>query len=116
MSDYDTTISIPSITMAGDTFTLDDTITIDSSTVSPYTITGDSVTDWTSNITTESPYITYNRLSDQISKIEKRLNILEVNKELEDDWEELRRIGDKYRELEATINNKNQMWKKLSDE
>lgn len=45
-------------------------------------------------------------LTDTIAKLEERLNILTPNPKLEEDWEELRAIGDKYRELERHINAK----------
>lgn len=43
------------------------------------------------------------KLSDTIENIEKRLAILHPNSELEQNWEELRELGDRYRELEKQI-------------
>lgn len=44
-----------------------------------------------------------------LEKIEQRLNILTVNPELEKRWDELRELGDKYRELEAYIQSKERL-------
>lgn len=44
-----------------------------------------------------------------LEKIEGRLNILTVNPELEKRWDELRELGDKYRELEAYILSKERL-------
>lgn len=49
-----------------------------------------------------------------LKQIEQRLNILKPNPELEKDWEELRALGDQYRELEAKIQAKMETWEKLS--
>ena len=38
-----------------------------------------------------------------MESVEKRLAILHVNPELESDWEELKTLGDQYRELEKKI-------------
>jgi len=48
-------------------------------------------------------------LKDFISKVEKRLAILQPNEELEEQWEELKALGDKYRELEAQLNERNKI-------
>lgn len=53
-------------------------------------------------------------LKDSIKRIEERLNILTVNHELEKDWEELRALGQKYRELEKDIMDKMSVWNVLS--
>ena len=52
-------------------------------------------------------------LKDSIKRIEERLNILTVNHELEKDWEELRALGQKYRELEKDIMDKMSVWELL---
>ena len=44
-----------------------------------------------------------------LEKIEQRLNILTVNPELEKRWDELRELGDRYRELEAYIQSKERL-------
>jgi hypothetical protein len=52
-------------------------------------------------------------LVDAIQKIEQRLNILHPNTELEAEWEELRALGNKYRELEQQIKDKQATWDRL---
>lgn len=52
-------------------------------------------------------------LMDAIDALEQRLNILVPNPELEDEWDELRRLGELYRELERKCKEKGEMWKKL---
>lgn len=47
--------------------------------------------------------------------IEKRLAILHVNEQLENRWQELKELGDRYRELEADIISREQMFKTLKD-
>ena len=47
---------------------------------------------------------------DLIEKIEKRLAILHPNEKLEDEWEELKNLGIRYRELEQEISEKEKMW------
>lgn len=52
-------------------------------------------------------------LMDMIGKIEQRLNILHPNEKLEAEWAELRELGDRYRELEQHINDKQATWDRL---
>lgn len=49
-------------------------------------------------------------LSEVIENIEKRLAILHPNPELEERWEELKALGERYRELEKDILEKEKMW------
>lgn len=49
-----------------------------------------------------------------LKRIEQRLNLLSVNPELESEWEELRKLGNQYRELEQRIKDKQETWAKLS--
>lgn len=49
-------------------------------------------------------------LLDTISKIEERLAILKPNPELESRWEELKELGNRYRELEKDLTEKEKMW------
>jgi hypothetical protein len=51
---------------------------------------------------------------DMLKNIEQRLNILRPNIELESEWEELRALGEQYRELEAKIQAKMKTWKAIS--
>ena len=48
-----------------------------------------------------------------IKKIEERLNILHPNEKLEAEWEELRELGNRYRELEQHIKEKQATWDRL---
>ena len=49
-------------------------------------------------------------LSKRLDDIEQRLNILRPNEELEEKWENLRALGQAYRELEKEIIEKQKMW------
>lgn len=49
-------------------------------------------------------------LSEVIENIEKRLAILHPNAELEERWEELKALGERYRELEKDILEKEKIW------
>lgn len=48
-----------------------------------------------------------------MQKVEERLNILTPNPELEKDWDDLRRLGERYRKLEQKCKQKAEMWNKL---
>jgi outer membrane lipoprotein SlyB len=52
-------------------------------------------------------------LSEAIENIEKRLAILHPNEQLEEKWEELKALGERYRELEKDILEKEEIWKIL---
>lgn len=52
-------------------------------------------------------------LSAWMTKVEERLNIMTPNPELEKEWDELRRLGDRYRRLEKKCQDKAAMWNKL---
>jgi hypothetical protein len=52
-------------------------------------------------------------LMDAIDALEQRLNILVPNPELEAEWDELRELSERYRELEKKCKEKGDMWKKL---
>jgi hypothetical protein len=49
-----------------------------------------------------------------LRNIEQRLNILQPNETLESEWEELRELGDQYRELEEKIQSKMKTWNAIS--
>jgi len=49
-----------------------------------------------------------------LKRIEERINLLTVNQELESEWEELRELGNQYRELEQRIKDKLETWAKLN--
>jgi hypothetical protein len=48
-----------------------------------------------------------------MEQVEQRLNILTPNPELEKEWDELRRLGERYRKLEKKCQEKAQMWEAL---
>ena len=50
-----------------------------------------------------------------IEALEQRLNIMVPNPELEKEWDELRELGDRYRELEKQCKEKGNMWAKLKE-
>ena len=52
-------------------------------------------------------------LMEAIDALEQRLNILVPNPELEKEWDELRELGERYRELEKQCKEKGNMWNKL---
>ena len=54
-------------------------------------------------------------LMDAIGALEQRLNILVPNPELEKEWDELRELGERYRELEKQCKEKGNMWAKLRE-
>lgn len=49
-----------------------------------------------------------------LKRIEERINLLTVNHKLESEWEELRELGNQYRELEQRIKDKIETWDRLS--
>ena len=52
-------------------------------------------------------------LAEFMQQVSQRLNILQPNPELEAEWDELRELGARYRELEQQLEGKVQMWKTL---
>ena len=52
-------------------------------------------------------------MSDWMAKVEERLNIVTPNPELEKEWDELRRLGERYRKLEKKCKEKSEMWRQL---
>lgn len=56
------------------------------------------------------------KLSEVLTRLEERMNILHYNPELEGRWEELRTLGTQYRELEKDLLEKEKMWKILKDQ
>lgn len=49
-------------------------------------------------------------VKDSLERIEKQLGIIKVNPELEAEWEELKELGERYRELEKNIHEKLNVW------
>jgi len=48
-----------------------------------------------------------------MEQVEERLNMLTANPELEAEWDELRELGERYRELEKKCKEKAAVWNKL---
>jgi len=48
-----------------------------------------------------------------MERVEERLNILTPNPELEKEWDDLRRLGERYRKLEKKCKEKAEVWKRL---
>ena len=48
-----------------------------------------------------------------MEKVEERLNILTPNSELEKEWDDLKKLGDRYRKLEKKCKEKAEVWNKL---
>ena len=117
---------------------LNDTITIDMSSINPtwvtggsnaytYTTTGTGTNyAWNTTSTTTSIENTLQvkgdsefdgditvrgrSLTDFMDSVEQRLNILRPNSALESEWDQLREMGEQYRELERQLTEKAQMW------
>lgn len=49
-------------------------------------------------------------LNDTLRSIQDRLNMLRPNTELEADWDQLRDLGEQYRDLEKQLNEKQRAW------
>jgi hypothetical protein len=98
---------------------------------STYTIAGSNGTSW--NSFSSNPKVNLSRkglemdegcdvtigawsLKAAMEKIEQRLAILSPNPKLEAEWEELKELGDRYRELEREITAKMKTWDILKRE
>jgi len=83
-------------------------------TASPYTI-GTTNQSGTLRLQGENADVDINgkSLKTWMDKVEERLNILTPNPELETEWDDLRRLGERYRKLEKKCREKADMWKKL---
>lgn len=55
-------------------------------------------------------------VKETLDRIEERLALISPNLALEQEWEELRSLGDQYRSLEATIKEKMKVWDILKRE
>ena len=52
-------------------------------------------------------------LMETLRGIQERLNILQPNRELEAEWDQLRELGEQYRRLEQELAEKSRAWKAL---
>lgn len=114
------------------------TYTLSPSITAPLTL-GTTVTGinsmWTTNNTTSAPWLSVNptnasttiqlngenadilvngwSLVESIKRIEERLAITQTDPRLEEEWEQLKVLGEQYRQLEAKILEQAKMWKEL---
>lgn len=54
-------------------------------------------------------------LKSWMEKVEERLNILTPNPALEKEWDQLQKLGERYRKLEKKCQEKSSMWNKLKN-
>ena len=52
-------------------------------------------------------------LNETLKTIQERLNILVPNSKFENEWDELKKLGEQYRKLEAELQEKSRMWTAL---
>jgi len=89
-----------------------------------YTTTGTASSPWAYSSSTGSSKISLDgkdadieingvSLWKTMQEISNRLNIMQVNPELEVEWKELRDLGDQYRKLEQHIKDKQATWNRL---
>ena len=118
--------TIPNVTISTNTNTISGGYTIGATGTSPNTVwTGGSyrISDPAAVITASGKMalkgdgadidINGKSLKDWMEKVEERLNILTPNPELEKEWDELRRLGERYRKLEKKCKEKAEVWNKL---
>ena len=86
-------------------------------TTSPYIVSSPATMDGAGKLTLQGEKadidINGKSLKSWMEKVEERLNILTPNPELEKDWDDLRRLGERYRKLEKRCKEKAEVWKKL---
>lgn len=90
---------------------------------SPYTFNsatpnwsiGESKTSSTIDLKGENADIKINGVSlmDMLTTIQNRLNVMVPNPELEQEWDQLRELGEQYRKLEIKLQEQSNMWAKL---
>ena len=83
-------------------------------TTNPYTITGNGQ-GGKIHLQGENSDIDINgkSLKTWMERVEERLNILQPNDKLEEEWEELKSLGEQYRRLEQHIRDKQATWDRL---
>lgn len=100
----------------------DDIITITADTIDTSTFTidydaikgsynGISITDFPANTKQSEDLIVAGKsMKKFMDSVEERLALLEPNKELEEEFEQLKKLGNKYRKLEAKLKDRMQTW------
>lgn len=95
-------------------YTIDNTTGINTTWNSPYIFqgTGTNTNSGQIQLRGDNADIVVNgrSLMDAIDDIEKRLNILRPNPDLEKEWDQLRELGEQYRKLEQELKEKSKMW------
>jgi hypothetical protein len=119
-SPYSTTASVSVIGALGNTFPYANTTASQPwyTTSSPYIgngITGNPSEAGKLTLNGENADIEVNgqSLLGMIRRIEERLNILTPNPKMEEEWDQLKELGDQYRALEAKLKEQGDMWAKL---
>jgi len=95
---------------------------------------GSNTSPWATSTGTASPWVTNTTLKggqlelegkdadiiidgksllDTLAALEERLNILVPNPEMEKEWDQLKKLGDRYRKLEKKLKEQSDMWAKL---
>ena len=130
LSDYDTTITNGGYTLTGGQWPGNlSAATLTTATLNPGAITGTTFaypnTIWSSNLSNSTSgtielngdnadiKVNGTSLMSMLREIKERLNLLEPNTELEADWDDLRALGEQYRELEKKCKEKAEAWNKL---
>jgi hypothetical protein len=110
--------AVPNVSISSPVYTT-------SGSLGPFTIgsNGPNTTPWFTQNTTSSKInldgegadivVNGSSLVDAINNIRDRLNCLQINPELEKEWEELNALGDQYRKLEKQILEKQATWDRL---
>ena len=128
--DFQTIDLSSSITMASPTYTISSSPTISIGSISGANV-GYSNTKWTTGLSGTSAAdlnqsgmlslqgtnadisINGKSLLKTLEALEDRLNMLVPNPELEKEWDDLKKLGNRYRKLEAKCKEKAEMWNKL---
>lgn len=76
-------------------------------------VTGDTIFDGDARVN-GNLIVNSKKLDQVLDKISERLNLLHLNPALEEKWDELKEIGDKYRALEKEITEKEKLWSMLN--
>jgi hypothetical protein len=128
--DFQTIDLSSSITMASPTYTISSSPTISIGSISGANV-GYSNTKWTTGLSGTSAAelnqsgklilqgtnadidINGRSLMKTLDALQDRLNMLVPNPELEKEWDDLKKLGNRYRKLEAKCKEKAEMWNKL---
>ena len=113
---------VPNVTIGSTTHTSATGINVSSpvwttnTTAGQYSFTGQNIQpNNTVHIRGEDADLLINQksLKTWMERVEEQLNILTPNPELEKEWDQLRKLGERYRKLEKKCKEKSDMWNKL---